>query len=65
MLCAGVAEMAYMEPGKDIVFLSSRTGFVRIALQHGELFMGASKPHPHSIILTRGFKIASATDTPC
>ena len=33
----GVAECAYMGPGRDVVWLKNRKGFVRIALQHGEL----------------------------
>ena len=32
-----------MEPGKDVVFLRSRFGFVRIAMQHGEPLSNAHR----------------------
>ena len=31
----GVRECLYMEHGREAVYLSNRTGFVRIALQYG------------------------------
>ena len=31
----GVRECLYMEKGREAVFLSGRTGFVRIAMQYG------------------------------
>ena len=33
----GVQECAFLERGQESVFLKSRKGFVRIAMQHGEL----------------------------
>lgn len=33
----GVRECLYMEHGLEAVYLTKRTGFVRIALQHGDL----------------------------
>jgi len=41
---SGVAECAYMEPGRDVVFLKSRRGFVRAALLHGERPLCAPPP---------------------
>lgn len=32
----GVRECTYMRKGREAVFLTSRTGFVRIAMQYGE-----------------------------
>ncbi len=31
----GVQEVLYMEHGKEVVYLSTRTGFVRLAVKHG------------------------------
>ncbi len=33
----GVQECLYMEHDREAVYLTKRTGFVRIALQHGAL----------------------------
>ena len=33
----GMRECLYMEHGREAVYLTKRTGFVRIALQHGDL----------------------------
>jgi hypothetical protein len=43
LLCpGGVRECTYMQKGREVAFLSERTGFVRIALQHGRISLGCT-----------------------
>ena len=46
----GVAECAYMETDKDVVFLKSRKGFVKLALQHGNSLAALKSFSPASYV---------------